>query len=197
MAVRSVELAHTQLGPYFEDFVSAIDAGNRHFWSQYADDAHRLTTICRANILRCLIADEVKQRVDGRPGVAITEARQTTMISFGPDWLLMVHKLDEGDCTAPNDTQMCLSLNDNDLNGLPGIPESATVVYLGYIEIVGDRLNPEMRLVCPDGDQPAWVVDLRGSLSAPPAPPVEVTGGFGDDGGTRVVVKRQDRKASH
>ena len=50
MTLRSVEMAHGQLGVYFDDFVSAVDVATRHFWSKYADDAHRLTTICRANI---------------------------------------------------------------------------------------------------------------------------------------------------
>jgi hypothetical protein len=196
MAVRSVESAQIELGSYFEDFVSAIDAGTRHFWTQWAGDAHRITTCSRAGVIRCLIADELKQLVDGRPGVSIVEAQQTTTISIGPNWLVKIHKLDEGGQTAPNDTQARMDLDDNDLNCLPGMPDTATVVYLGYIEIVADRMNPEMLLVCPDGVRPAWVIDLRASLSAPPVPPIEITGG-GDDGGTRVIVKRQDRKASH
>lgn len=196
MPIRSVEMAQAELGVYFEDFVAAIDAGVRHFWDKYGEDAYRLTAITRAGVFRCFIADELKQRLDGRPGVRIEEAFQTDTVYFGQNWLLRVHKLDEGGQTAPNGTQTRMDLDDNDMQCMPGFPEAPTVVYLGYIEIVADRLNPEMLLTCPDGVRPAWTIDLRGSTSAPPAPPIEITGG-GDDGGTRVVVRRQDRKASH
>jgi hypothetical protein len=149
-----------------------------------------------------LAANHVTElRLDHRehgPGITISDEQQTTTILFDKNWVLKIHKLDEGGNTAPNDTQLSLNLNDNDLYGLPGLPPTATAINLGYIEIVGDRMNPEMQLVCPDGNRPAWTIDL--GAAPPPAPSVEITGGGGSDddgGGTRVVVMRPDRKANN
>jgi hypothetical protein len=193
MTLRRREIAEKQLGPLFDDFRDSITAGTRRFWTRYEDDAHLFTTICRATMLRCFIAEELKMRLDGRPGIKIIEANQTTVICIGHSWLLKVHKFDEECHKAMNETQMCLGLSENDLHALPlpGLPESATVVFLGYIEILGERLRPEMRLSCPDGAKPAWVINLDG----PPASSAsEITsGGGGDDmdGGTKVVLKPQ------
>ena len=98
---------------------------------------------CRAGLLRCFIADELKQRLDGRPSINIIERNQTTLFCIGKNWVLRIHKFDEGCRTAKNETQVCMNLNGNDLSvaGLPGIPESATVIFLGYIEIVAHRFT--------------------------------------------------------
>lgn len=190
MAVRGREVAEKELGPLFDDFRNSISAAALHFWVKYSEDAHVFTTVCRANMMRCLIADEVKKALDGLPGIKIIEGNQTTVICIGQNWILKIHKFDEECHTATNDNQTSLALNDNDLElvQLPGMPETATVVFLGYIEILGDRLHPEMRLSCPDGDKPAWIIDLG---EPPMLPTVEITGGGdgGGDGGTKVVVK--------
>jgi hypothetical protein len=195
MAIRGREIAEAELGQYFDDFRDAIVAGTAHFWTTYEADAHRITTGCRANMLRCFIADELKQRLDGKSGIKIIEDQQTTAICFGYNWLLKVHKFDEECHAAINRTQTCLDLNDNDLYDvkLPGIPENATVVFLGYIEILGDRLHPEMRLSCPDGAKPAWAIDLN---EAPELPIAEIIGGGDQQGGTKVVVKPDKGKKS-
>jgi hypothetical protein len=198
MAFRGRDVAEKEMGHLFDDFRGALTAAAQHFWVKYQDDAHIFTTICRANIMRCLIANELKKALDGRPGIKIIEGGQTTTICVGQNWVLKVHKFDEECHTAINDNQTSLALNDNDLGMalLPGMPETATVVFLGYIEIIGDHLNPEMRLSCPDGAKPAWIIDLG---EPPPLPPADISkgGDGGSDGGTKVVVKpKKDKKSN-
>lgn len=199
MATRSQELAKALLGDLFPLFAEAVDAGNRHFWRTYVDDAHKYTSICRAGMLRCLIADELKKRLAGRPGIAIDDRHQTTMFCIGHDWVVRVHKLDAGSRSATNETQRSLDLNDNDLQDvdLPGIPPSATVLTLGYVESLGDQLAPEIQLTCPDGDAPAWTIDL-GSYLPPKAVEVKPPEPSKPSSGAEVVVRpTKRRKFSH
>jgi hypothetical protein len=196
MVTRSQDDAEKALGDLFDLFRQAIDEGNQHFWTRYGEDAHCITSIVRAGLIRCLIADALKKLLDGRPGIHIEERHQTTHFYFGHDWMLQIHKFDDGCRSAVNSTQRGLDLNDNDLEtvDLPGIPPSATVIFLGYIENVGDRLAPEMRLTCPDGDSPAWIIDL--DAPAPPAPPAEITSPVAPAGppdGTKVVVRKKKK----
>lgn len=196
MTTRGREQAEMELGELFDEFAAAVDAGNRHFWAKYGEDSHRITSIARAGLIRCLVADELKKRIDGRPKVLIEERHQTTQFYFGHNWVIQVHKLDESNRRAMNDTQRCLDLDEN--NAQPCLIPGATVLYLGYIENVGDHVSPELRLTCPGGDAPVWVIDL-GAASTPPPPteitPPDVHGSPSD--GTKVVVRRKDRKFSH
>jgi hypothetical protein len=58
-----------------------------------------------------------------------------------------------------------LYLIDNNIREetLPGIPPSATVIYLGYVENIADPLHPHIMLICPDGagEEPAWEIELH------------------------------------
>jgi hypothetical protein len=108
MITRSREDALRELGELFDYFREALVTGNRHFWTAYAADAHRVMRGARAFLIRDFIVDELKKLLDGRPGIAITEGNQTTLFCCGQNWVLQVHKLDEGCCSAPNATQMSL-----------------------------------------------------------------------------------------
>ena len=100
--------------------------------------------------------------------------------------------MDEGGTVATNNTQLRLSLDENDLAqvSLFGLPDSATVVYLGYVENVASPLNPEVWLICPDGENPAWEI-LLGTVE-PPAP-IELPPQPERPDETRIIPKRADR----
>jgi hypothetical protein len=199
MPARSRDEAETDLAPFYDAFREAQKAGIGRYWAKLGEDAFFIHKGVRANLCRCNIAYELKQRIEGQPGVRIHEDHQSTMFIFFERWLVKVHKLDEDCLRAINPaSQLCMDLVNNDIHmaQLPGL-ESPTYVILGHVEVMGDRLNPELKLVCPDGrGKPNWIIDL--DFGSPPAP-IEVfpSDSPNPDGGTRVVVRRKDRKARH
>src|SRR5262245_50588083 len=149
MAVRALELAEKELGPYFPMIRDAVSAANAHLWRTYASDMHRTSSRSRANVLCDWIGDEIGQRLGDEAKVTPVRAHGVTSFAIGENWLLRVHKLDESGGSAINDTQLRLALEDNDLSqiSLFGMPESATLVYVGYIENVANPLHPEVWLI--------------------------------------------------
>lgn len=190
MAIRSVEQATKDLGPYFDLYLKAVSIATSHYWSHYREDAHRTRNGSRANLLCDWIGDELKKLIAGLPEIGVVDRFDVACFHFGPEWAMKVHKLDAKGFSATNDTQTCLELNDNNLRAatIPGIPEDATYVSLGYIDIPAAPEFPEVMLVCPDGDKVAWSISL--GRVTPPAPiemPREPEPEPED--GTRVVVK--------
>jgi hypothetical protein len=195
VAVRAMEQAERDLGEHFEAMRTAVSTANAHLWRTYADDMHRMTARSRANVLCDFIGDELGELLLGKPKVSVTHSYGVASYAIDQDWLLRVHKMDEAGMFATNDTQLCLALKDNDLAEatLFGVPQSATVVYLGYIENVANPLQPEVWLTCPDGNKPAWEI-LLGTVEPPvlvalppPTPPDTPSE-------TRIVPKREDKR---
>jgi hypothetical protein len=170
LAVRTIEQAERDLSQHFEAMRAAVSTANAHFWRTYADDMYRTSARSRANVLCDYIGDELGKLLLGKPKIAVTYSYGVASYAIDQEWLLRVHKMDEAGSVATNNTELCLALKDNDLAEatLLGVPPSATVVYLGYIENVANPLLPEVWLTCPDGDAPAWEILL--GTAEPPAP---------------------------
>lgn len=194
MTIRTVDQASAELGPYFEFFRDAVSAATGHFWRKYRDDAHRLTARSRANIMCDLIGDELKRLIGGKAKVGIIDHFAVASFYFGSNWVVRVHKMDADCRVATNDTQICLQLNENDLDdiSLPGVDEKASVVFLGYIDNPASPEAPEVMLSCPNGDVPAWSISL--GIVAPPTPEELPQPQTATDG-TRVVPKDRSKKA--
>ena len=195
MAVRTLEQAERDLGEHFEAMRTAVSTANAHFWQTYADDMYRTSPRSRANVLCDFIGDELGKSFLGRPKIAATHSYGVASYAIDQDWLLRVHKMDKSGSVATNNTQLCLALKDNDLAEavLLGVPRSATVVYLGYIENVANPLQPEVWLTCPDGDEPAWEILLGTAepptpIALPPTIPPEIPSE------TIIVPKREDKR---
>jgi hypothetical protein len=193
MAIRGKAQAEKELSEHFPSFINAVATANGHFWTTYAKDMHRTSGRSRANILCDWIGDELRKGLIGKTNIAFPDHYKTMSIAIGQNWYLRAHKLNEGGIVAVNDTQTCLAFVDNDLKDavIPGFPDSATVIYLGYVENVSDPLSPRIILSCPDGagEEPAWAIELG---TAPPIPvglPTE-----GEEHETRIVPKRLDRE---
>lgn len=188
MAKRTQDECRDGLGQHFGTLHDAVIAAIQHYWTSYKDDVHKHTAGSRAFLVRDLMNDELKQRLDKVPGIEIVPKGQKTLFCIGTDWVVQVHKLNAAAAHATNDTQACLFMAQNDLEqaDLPGIPEEATLVVLGYRENVIERMTPEVLLTCPDGDKPAWIIDL--GKGAQPSPGPEITRP-GPQSGTEVVVR--------
>lgn len=196
MAVRTMDQAERDLGEHFDDFRSAVSVANAHLWRTCADDMHRTSGRSRANVLCDWIGDEVSKIMDGKPGVVVTSSYGVSSIALGQEWLLRVHKMNEDGAVATNNTQLRLALEENDLaqGSLFGVPPSATLVYLGYVENVANPLEPEVWLTCPDGEKPAWEILLGRAAPRPVVelPPAPTPPDSSDE--TRIVPKRQEEE---
>jgi hypothetical protein len=192
MAVRPIEQAEREFAAYFDCMRKAVSAANAHLWRTYADDMHRTSRRSRANMLCDWIGDELGKELIGKSGIQSINTYGVPSFAIDQNWLIRVHKMDEGGTVATNNTQLRLSLDENDLAqvSLFGLPDSATVVYLGYVENVASPLNPEVWLICPDGENPAWEI-LLGTVE-PPAP-IELPPQLERPDETRIIPKRADR----
>jgi hypothetical protein len=195
MACRRQDQAELSLGDggFFAIFLEAMLAAHKRYWDKYGEDAYCVRSVSRANLIRDFAVDELRKGLDGRPLVRIIDENQTAYIYIGIDWMIVVHKLHEDFTIALNDNQVSLGLNDNQpvQSGLPGIPDEATVLQLGYVETLADRFAPQVFLVCPNGHAPAWVIPLKPSV---PPTPQEITPDdpAGDPDRVRVRINNKD-----
>ncbi len=197
MAVRRRDQAEHDLGGrgFFPEFHASVVAGISRYWEKYESDAYCTRPHTRASLIRDFIVDELKIRIDGKPRVRILEKNQTTYFCIG-NWVVVVHKLHDDYTITLNRTQIALELNGNfsvQLE-LPEISATATVLQLGYLESLADRLMPQVFLVCPDGSTPAWFLELK-PVEGPE--PVEITPedkGAPDSGVVRVRVTKLPKR---
>lgn len=180
MPFRRQEHAESSLGGagFLGLFHAAVMDGVGRYWGKYEDDAYCTRPMSRANLIRDFVVDELKRRFHRAPKVKIIDENQTTFFCIGNEWLVVVHKLHDDFTVSVNQNQISLGLNENEIQYALPLPDEATVLQLGYIESLADRLNPQVFLVCPDGTSPAWVIELKPSAHpepkeigpAPPSP---------------------------
>jgi hypothetical protein len=198
MAFRPKEQAERELAVYLPLFVEAITEASRQFWKR--GDNHKLDPGTQTRALRDYVVYELRRVMDGKSKVKIIDENQTTFFCADQNWIIQVHKLDEGNEVAKNFNQTSMDLRSNKVpqeTTLPNLPATATVVFLGHVPNIADPKCPDMRLFCPGPVGESWVIPLgivppeQSPEITPKTPPPE-----GPNEGTRVVAKDQsaDRK---
>lgn len=199
MTIRTREQCEADLGSKFPAILDAASVAIGHYWEAYRADVHRLRDGTRANMLCDLIGDELRKRFDGMSGVKCFDRYKVLNLEFGTsepnwkaNWMMKAHKVDEDFKSSPNDTQLCLDLNDNNVERLP-FPE-ATVIYVGYKVNPAAPMLPEIMIICPRGAaEPHWVISL-GRATPPTAIELPQTPTAPPTDGTKVVVRPEEKK---
>ncbi len=200
MAFRPKEQAEAELAEHFPIFREAIATASNAFWRRL--DVHVFDPGTRVRMIRDYVVHELRRLMDGKRDTHIENANQTTLFAISQNWIVQVHKVDEGNEIAKNFTQISMDLRDNKITAevqemLPGLPAKATVLFLGYVINEADPKSPEMRLCCPGiGEQQTWMIPL-GIAAPPPAADITPQAPPPEPGeGTKVVVpnKAVERK---
>ncbi len=199
MAIRSKDDCEGDIGELFPDLLEAVNKGNHAYWDMAEGYEDRLSASFRARGKFDLTVSELRSALDGRPGISIRLKNGSTDFHIKGKWLMKFHKFDEADSIALNTTQSSLDFNENVVEQLTlGEMPEETVIFLGYKDSIADRFAPDIQLTCPDGDEPAWVIEL-GKGSAPP-PAIEITPapeGPDTSPATKIVPRVDKRKFGH
>lgn len=164
MAYRQEEEAHAVLGNLFPLFHSATLEGVRDYQREYGPNAHRHSIRSIRNIIRDHIVDRLRFAVDGMPGVRVFERNNLFLFNFYDKFLIKVKKLDEEMHASLASTQLSFDFDNNFDDQLCLDIEliGATLCYLGYVPNPRDHDNPDVWLVCPNGEEIYWGIPMTG-----------------------------------
>jgi hypothetical protein len=173
MTIRCREEAEKVLGPHFEDFASIVLESVRFYYEFYGERAHAHESWTRCSIIR----DEVKERLiaysEATKGFQLICDGNATYFGVHSKFTLRIKKLFDDLHANTGKTQLSFGFDRQvPVQGELFSDEDLTHLYLGYVAIENDPLNPPVYLVCNNEvGKIEWNIPL--TSSAPP-PPIEM-----------------------
>jgi hypothetical protein len=168
MAVRCREEAEKVLGPHFEDFAVIVLESIQLYYEFYGARAHTHESWTRCSIIR----DEIKERLnaycESTKGFQSIRDGNATYFGAYSKFTLRIKKLFDDLHANTGKTQLSLDFDHQvPVQGELFSDDDLTHIYLGYVAIENDPLNPPVYLVCNDeAGKIAWNIPL--TTSAPP-----------------------------
>lgn len=114
-----------------------------------------------ASVIRDMIAHQIRSKavLEKHLNIRPIEKYGTTHFVIG-NWIIRVHKIHDDGSIALNQTQLAMSIDANYTPLQTDFLENPTYLYLGYVPNLTNCSNPTIVLVCPNGNEPAWMLEL-------------------------------------
>jgi hypothetical protein len=171
MTVRCREEAETVLGPHFEDFTAIVLESVRFYYEFYGERAHTHEPWTRCSIIR----DEIKERLtsycESTTGFQPIREGNATYFGVHSKFTLRIKKLFDDLSANTGKTQLSFQFDRQvPVQGELFSDDDLTHVYLGYVAIENDPLNPPVYLVCNnEAGKVEWNIPLTSSAPPPPS----------------------------
>lgn len=197
MPVRCREEAETVFGDDLDALASIVLESVRFYYEFYGERAHLHESWTRCSIIR----DEIKERLtaysEATKGFQVIRDGNATYFGVRSKFAVRIKKLFDDLHANTGKTQLSMQFDRQEpMQAEMFSDEELTHLYLGYVAVENDPLNPPMYLVCNDGAGGiAWDIPLHnrpsGSSSkvepfVPPALPPE--------GPSRIRVRADNKK---
>lgn len=174
MVVRLAE-AQADLGPYTERLRRCVQAAIDTYQAEMGQYAYRHSKRTQASLVHDYMVDAVTTEFANEPGVTWTTKRNLFTVNFFNKYLIKLKKHDRRLRTRNIATQLVLDWLEQKQLELPGMPDAATNLHLGYQP--GMSLSQSRYwLSCPDGSSLEWTWELAASepIDLPIAAPERV-----------------------
>jgi hypothetical protein len=172
--VATRDQAETDLRPYAERFLRCIREAVLQYLDEHGRLAYRYSKRTQASIIHDYMVDRIKAEFDGEPGVTWRLARNLFVLNVHNKYLIKLKKHDRAFKTSNIMTQLTFDWLTQKQLELPGMPDPATHLHLGYQP--GYTLASSTYVItCRDGSVIEWVWPLMEAeptvLRLPERPP--------------------------
>jgi hypothetical protein len=157
----TLDQARIDFGPYVDRLRGCIKTAIANYQTEIGRFAYRHTKRSEASLIHDYMVDAVKAEFDGESGISFSTYRNLFTVNFFHKYLIKLKKHDRKLRTRNVPTQLVLDWLDQGQLDLPGMPDEATNLHLGYQP--GMTLaTSKIWLTCPDGSVLDWKWELAG-----------------------------------
>lgn len=157
----TIDQARGDLAPYVARLRGCITSAIASYQGEIGKFAFRHSKRSQASLIHDYMVDAIKAEFDDEPGVTYSTRRNLFTVNFFHKYLIKLKKHDGRLRTRNIPTQLVLDWLDQKQLDLPGMPDEATKLHLGYQP--GMTLaTSKVWLTCPDGSVLDWQWELAG-----------------------------------
>jgi hypothetical protein len=158
--VVSLDDARTDLDRYVERFLAAIRDAIAEFQRDLGPFRYRMTTRSEASLIHDLMVDRVTAAFADEPGIECSRKGNLFLVNVKNRYLIRLKKLSGRHLRTSNHvTQLSFDFLSQKQLSLPGMPDAATHLNLGYRP--GATLSDATYwITCPDGSRLEWAWEL-------------------------------------
>ena len=178
----TIERAQSDLEPYVERLIRCLRAGITKFQADHGGMLYKIQLGTQAGLVRDYIVEEIKQEFDGEPGVSHRTFRNLFLLNIQNRYFLRFKKLDRRLRTRNVPTQLSLDFLLQQPLSLPGMPDPATHLNVGYQPGLTISTST-LWITCPDGNTLEWKWEITEATE-----PIQFPG-VSHDASTRTRVR--------
>jgi hypothetical protein len=151
----TLDQAQVDLEPYIARLRRCVKDGISQFQADYGPRLYKIQLGTQAGLVRDYIVEEIKTEFDGEAGVSYSTTRNLFLLNVGNRYFLRFKKLDRRLRTRNIPTQLSLDFLLQQPLSLPGMPDPATHLNVGYKPGL-TLATSTVWVTCPDGPALEW-----------------------------------------
>jgi hypothetical protein len=128
----TLDQATTDLEPYVRRLRECVRTAIGTFQADFGPRLYKMALGTQASLIRDYIVDEIKREFDGEPGVSHKTSHGLFLLNIDNRYLLRFKKFDRRLRTRNIPTQLSLDFLLQQPLSLPGMPDAATHLNVGY-----------------------------------------------------------------
>lgn len=154
--------------PHFNLLIECIDAGFNSFYQNnqmlIQENGNGYNQRTKATVIQNLVTRKLEEKIAEMENVRVSTVKNTFFLNFGDIAIAKVKKLSSKDLSPSNiSTSRIVAFNNQ--RQLDGIPDSPTLLYIGYTINKTYTEIDSAYIVCRVNNHVQWYIDITNEIS--------------------------------